>query len=319
MSKSRLSILLVLLVFALIIGASHRNMVIAQTPEQPLNWIRAITWSPDSTKLATANLNGAVQIWDATTKELLLILKGPDNDRAVSVAWSPDGNKLASGGHGTLYVWDTKTGELLFTSDIYKDRYTVFVDWSPDASKLAVTSYLGTDNFWVLDGETGEQVLRMQSISNMAEVDWSPTGELIATASLSYVQVWDSESGESKLELGGGDDMTSVRWSPDGTQVASSNDSVVRTWDATTGEMIRKFTGHKGDTGTVDWSPDGLMLASAGNDNTIRIWDAATGETLHIIETANRPLTVAWSPDGRHIAYGGEDMMFEIMAVSDLD
>ncbi len=113
--------------------------------------------------------------------------------------------------------------------------------------------------------------------------------------------------------------MTDVRWSPDSSQVAGSNDYIIRTWDVTTGELRNEFIGHEGYTGEVDWSPDGTMLASTGNDNTIRIWDTATGETLYIIETANRPLTVAWSPDGAHIAYGGEDMMFEIIAVSDLD
>ncbi|MBZ0317035.1 MAG: WD40 repeat domain-containing protein [Anaerolineae bacterium] len=320
MSKSRLSNLLMLMVFALIIGASHQNLAIAQTPEPPLNWIRAVAWSPDSTRLATANLNGAVQIWDATGQQPLLTLKEPDTEFAVSAAWSPDGNKLASGGDGTLYIWDINTGELLLTPDVDKDGYAVSAAWSPDSSKLAVVWFAGSpNNFWILDGKTGERLLKMQSVVDMYYVDWSPTSDLIATAGSNQIQIWNPNLAKAQEMFGEGDEMVSVRWSPDGSQVAGANNYRIRTWDVTTGELINRFIGHEDYTGEIDWSPDGTMLASTSDDNTIRIWDTTTGETLHIIETTTRPLTVAWSPAGTHIAYGGEDMMFEIIAVSDLD
>ncbi len=190
MSKSRLSNLFLLMVFALIIGASHQNSAIAQTPE-PRNWIRAVAWSPDSTKLATANLNGAVQIWDATGQQFLLTLKEPDTEFAVSVAWSPDGNKLASGGDGTLNIWEANTGELLLIPDIYKDGYTVVADWSPDGFKIAAVSFAGRPhNFWVFDTNTGAKILNMRSLTDMYSVDWSPNGDEIATAGGNIINLW---------------------------------------------------------------------------------------------------------------------------------
>lgn len=57
--------------------------------------------------------------------------------------------------------------------------------------------------------------------------------------------------------------------------------------------------GHIGDVVSVDWSPDGRTLASAGADGTVRVWDVPAGELVRVLDHDGDPLSRAqWSPDG---------------------
>ena len=51
--------------------------------------------SPDGRRLASASNDQTVKLWDASTGQELLTLKG-HTDRVDSVAFSPDGRRLAS-------------------------------------------------------------------------------------------------------------------------------------------------------------------------------------------------------------------------------
>jgi WD40 repeat protein len=51
-----------------------------------------------------------LRVWDAESGALLATLEGHQG-RVTSVAWSPDGRRLLSGGDdGSLRVWDAESG-----------------------------------------------------------------------------------------------------------------------------------------------------------------------------------------------------------------
>jgi WD40 repeat protein len=64
-----------------------------------------VAFSPDGRLLAIVNAESGVDIFDLAQDKLVANL--PQTDYASVLAFSPDGSRLASGGHmGTILLWD---------------------------------------------------------------------------------------------------------------------------------------------------------------------------------------------------------------------
>jgi WD40 repeat protein len=97
----------------------------------------------------------------------------------LSVAWSPDGKRLATGAT-TATVWDADSGKKMLT--LTDSGPVKTVAWSPDGRRLATG---GTDTIGkVWDSRTGKELLLLSghkdSITSMV---WSPDGKRLATGS----------------------------------------------------------------------------------------------------------------------------------------
>ena len=58
-------------------------------------YVNAVTWSPDSKRIASGGGDKTVQVWDASNGNTLLTYRG-HSDVVQSVAWSPDSRYVAS-------------------------------------------------------------------------------------------------------------------------------------------------------------------------------------------------------------------------------
>ena len=232
-----------------------------------------------------------------------------------SVAWSPDGLRLATASSDqSARIWDAQTGAALLTLAGHQGGVSA-VAWSPSGGRLATAGFDQTVCVW--EAYTGQLLLRLRGHEYaVLGLAWSPDGSRLATSSDdNTVKLWDVSAGLELLTLRGPQAAVwSVAWSPDGHRVAGAGrDQTVRLWNAETGRELHTLRGHEADVRCVAWSPDGARLATASFDNTARIWDAHSGEPLLTLRGHQHfVLSVAWSPDGTRLATAGFDITAKV-------
>jgi WD40 repeat protein len=149
----------------------------------------AVTYSPDSSKLATGgHEDDAVKIWDAKTRELLNTLK---HDYAVrSLAWTSDGKKLISGSLGPIRIFDTATWEEIAVLEGHT-RFVYGISLSPNNRLLASASWDKTARLWNLDTNlpVGPPLHHEDYLDSAA---LSPDGKVLATGCENHnAYTWD--------------------------------------------------------------------------------------------------------------------------------
>ncbi|KAG6334914.1 hypothetical protein ID866_4175 [Astraeus odoratus] len=241
-------------------------------------------------------------------------LKGHTRD-VTSVAFSPDGKRIASGSKDcTINLWDAEIGLQLGNPLQGHTHGVTSIAFSPDGKRIVSGSNDSTICLW--DAETGSKLgspLKGHTIY-VTSVAFSPDGKQIASGSWDKtVCFWDAETG---LQLGSALKghthwVTSVAFSPDGKRVASSSwDKTIYLWDVEVGlQPDTPFQGHTDDINSVAFSPDGKRIVSGSRDNSICLWDAETGLQLGspLQGHADSVTSVAFSPNGKRIASGSVD------------
>ena len=104
------------------------------------------------------------------------------SDSVSSVAFSPDGSKVASGSYDrTVRVWNVATGQVEQTLEGHSNSVWS-VAFSPDGSKVASGSYDSTVRVWNVATGQVEQTLKGHSDS-VWSVAFSPNGSKVASGS----------------------------------------------------------------------------------------------------------------------------------------
>ena len=109
--------------------------------------VKAVSFSPDGTRLASWSGDVTVRLWDGASGEPIATLEGHTGS-VTSVSFSPDGTQLVSGSEdGTVRLWDGVSGEPIATLEGHTS-YVMSVSFSSDGTRLASGSYDGTILLW---------------------------------------------------------------------------------------------------------------------------------------------------------------------------
>jgi WD40 repeat protein len=290
--------------------------------------VRSVAFGPDGKQVVSGSEDGTLKVWDAWSGQPTLSLKahtvlvgGVANIQHVnSVAFSPDGKRLVSGGaDGTVTVWDSQSGHETLSLRGHTGMVNS-VAFSPDGKRVASSSegvefdgqrwtMCGEVTVW--DAQSGQETLSLKLHTHQVNsVAFSPDGKRLVSGSHDKtLKVWDAQSGQLILNLKGHSSAVfSVAFSPDGKRLVSgSADSTLKVWDAQSGQETLSLLGHSGLVCSVAFSPDGKRLVSGSYDKTVKVWDTQSRqETVSLMGHAG-PVSVAFSPDGSRLVSGGAD------------
>jgi WD40 repeat protein len=254
----------------------------------------------------------------------LRTLPGGAADQAIlSLAFSPDGRLLASGGMDRVVrVWEAATGRELHALKGHEGEVQG-VAFQPGGDLLASAGQDGTITLWA--PTTGSRVRSWSAPENLWGVAFSPDGRRLASAGGGAggqggaVRVWEVATGKQLVAADGHPACPCcVAFSPDGGRLVTGGArGMVESWDASTGRRTSAFRAHRGRVVSVALSPDGRSLASAGTDSTAVVWDARTGRArLKLADFKDWVMGVAFSPDGARLATAGYDRSVALWEVA---
>jgi eukaryotic-like serine/threonine-protein kinase len=259
-------------------------------------------FAPDSRSLAAARSDLTLKLYN--------LVHGPAKTlcrdfRASQMAFRPDGKELACSDDRKpeVRIVDLESGELRLS--LPDPDWNTALAWSSDNRLVAAAS--NNNRIYIWDGSTGRRQAVMEGSSGrVIALAFSPTGNVLASSGWDGItRLWDVWSGRPlvsgpgrllkfspdgrRLAFTDGDRMLKFR--PDGQRPGLIDGDRLGIWEVEEGrecrllqpraemsEAWRSYRGHE----SIDYSPDGRILASAGGDG-IRLWDTASAlEITHL-------------------------------------
>lgn len=291
----------------------------------PLSGLRAsvdVTYTRDGRLLAAGGSeagsdDAVVKIWEAATGHLRRTLRIRDGELAWSVAFAPDGRRLAAGdAKGNIELWDIGPGQPVRRIRAHSEQVNGLA-FNPDGRLLASA---GDDNqVKIWDVGSGNAVGAPLVLGDAAtDVAFDPDGSTVAASGADgTVLLRDTAGSRPAHKLASDHEAGVYAIAFNGIRsalVTASADGTLRTWDPATGASRGgPVRGHVGEVWSVDVSPDGRTLVSGGADGTVRLWDASSGRprAAPFGGQAFWVYDVAFHPNGRQVASARIDGMIQ--------
>jgi serine/threonine protein kinase len=243
--------------------------------------VRALSFSPDSLRLAVLGSNGIgrrdsevkVYEWHPGFGGSVAFTQTYGNVPLTSLAHTTNGSRLLMVG----------SNRLLFTLDAHSgDRPLNYpLEDTPPWQRI--------------EGSYARVLTLHQPGDRFATV--SPDGQRVRVHSGFRPPPWPIElRGHTRPVLALAEHGDTSRLA------TASRDGTARVWHTGDGRELAVLRGHKGAVTGVAFHPYGKRLATCGEDGTVRIWDAETGDELLALTGLARLAGVAFSPDGRLLA-----------------
>jgi dipeptidyl aminopeptidase/acylaminoacyl peptidase len=231
---------------------------------------------------------------------------------STGVAFSPDGQWLATGSLKVARVWDVASGHV--RARLTHGDMVWGVAFSPDGELVATACMDKRARLWEVASGHVRALAHDDAVWGVA---FSPDGRLVATTGENTTaRVWDVASGQEHTRLSHSRiGISGVAFSPDGQLLATAgDDTTARVWEVASGQEILRLA-HDDEVWGVAFSPDGQLLATSSKDRTARLWEASGQERARLAH-GDAVWGVAFSPDSKLVATGCLDKRARVWEVA---
>ncbi len=242
--------------------------------------VNSVTISPGGELAVSCSDDHTLRWWSSSTGELIRETKL--HNWQFDVAFSPNGEILASSGWDGLRFWHCETGKQIGSIEGELGHLTCLC-FHPSDSIIAFGSGYEVKLWDFRSKKIVAELGGWNSLYVVRDLHFSPDGRILgAVAPLNgipgttgkiFCKLWDVSSGEESWSTDGYTSAQAVRFSPTGEVVAIGAMRIIDIWCLKTHERLQTLKGHKDDVSSLAFTPDGRFLASGSRDRTAILWE----------------------------------------------
>ncbi len=268
--------------------------------------------------IAGSDADNTIKLWNRNNTEAPQVILSGHAKVAKSIAFSPTGEFIASGGLDGIVLWDVHSGRQISSLKIPVSEVAI----SPTGHQLASAG--AHVQLW--DIRNPKEITEIETFPHdesksdhdwVWSVDFSPDAKWLAYIDENGIlKVWDLQHKRFikslKVAFGG---FGSVQFSTDNNFLMSEGVYRHTLWRLPEWKLHGKIIG-EGIGLDVVFSPDGEMYATPDNKGVILRSVASGGRIASLKGPTHTPRSVAFSFDGNTLAAGGKDERLRLWNVS---
>lgn len=235
-------------------------------------------FSPDSQKIATAGLDGSIQVWNARTGEPRATAVG-NPPGGVGLTFIAGGDYLISAGPDLMArVWNSTTGAL--TASIPLPDLKANVCTHPQSRLIVVIGPSLAEIREALTGViVGEPIPRLDSQFSALLHDGR---ELLLAGGTPFARRYDTATGRQVSSSPGASGRVALSHESgsDGKWLVENNVRALRVWDTESGTVVNSRLGWPRMPQSVTFNVAGSRLGIVASDNSFSVWDPRSGEMV---------------------------------------
>lgn len=247
---------------------------------------------------------GVLELWNTSPRQPPREL--PLKEWGYTVAFSPDGRRVAGGSSQWVTVWDAITGDKVIEIPAHTGTVHTLA-FHPDGDKLLSGSWDGSLRMWEI--ASGKELFRSGGgTRDYDSFSISSRGDLFATGTSfdSQIRLLNAKSGMQVATLTGATERVGVvAFTADGLHLVTGGESgEVVVWDVVKRTKRWSTRIGKGPIRSVAASNDNQWVAALSQSGTVAVWDSETGERSFSLEEPGT-FCLRFTPDGRRLVGGG--------------
>ncbi|XP_042316227.1 periodic tryptophan protein 2 homolog [Sceloporus undulatus] len=212
---------------------------------------------------------GQLLVWEWQSESYVLKQQGHFNSMS-SLAYSPDGQYLVTGGHdGKVKVWNTISGFCFVTFTEHTSSISA-VTFTSSGYVILSASLDGTVRAFDMHRYRNFRTFTSPRPTQFSCLAVDSSGEIVSAGSQDSFEIF--------------------------------------VWSVQSGRLLDVLAGHEGPISSLSFNPVKCLLASASWDKTVRLWDMLDSwRTKETLPLSSDVLAVAFRPDGKELAVASLD------------